>query len=47
MRGIPSMVEVVVGDPLPLYRLEILKELIRKAALRKLARMNKSIKDAA
>jgi hypothetical protein len=47
MRGIPTKVEVVVCDPLPLYRLEVLKELIRKAALRKLARMNKSIKDAA
>ena len=34
MRGIPSEVEVVVGGPLPLYRLEILKELIRKAASR-------------
>jgi hypothetical protein len=30
MRGVPSKFEVVVGDPLPLYRLEILKELIRK-----------------
>jgi hypothetical protein len=36
MRGIPFKVEVVVGDPLPLYRREILKELIRKAALRRL-----------
>lgn len=26
MRGIPSKVKVVVGVPLPLYRLEILKE---------------------
>jgi hypothetical protein len=47
MKGIPSRVEVVVCGPLPLYRVEILKDLIRKAALRKLARMNKSIKDAA
>jgi hypothetical protein len=47
MRGIPSKVEVVVGGPLPLYRLKILKDLISKAALRKLARINKSIKDAA
>ena len=47
MRGIPSKVEVVDGSPLPLYRVEILKALIRKAALRKLARMNKSIKYAA
>lgn len=47
MRGIPSEVEVVVGGPLPLYRLEILKELIRKAALGKLAAMRKSVKDAA
>ena len=47
MRGIPSNVEVVDGGPLPLYRLEILKDLIRKAAVRKLLRMNKSIKDAA
>ena len=47
MKGIPSKVEVVVGGPLPFYRVEILKDLIRKAALRKLARMNKSIKDAA
>jgi len=33
MRGIPFKVKVVVGDPLPLHRLEILKELVRKAAL--------------
>jgi len=36
MRGIPSKVEVVDGGPLPLYRLEILKDLIRKVALRRL-----------
>jgi hypothetical protein len=30
MRGIPSKVEVVVGSPLPLYRLEILKDLVKK-----------------
>jgi hypothetical protein len=47
MRGIPSKVEVLDGSPLPLYRLEILKELIRKVALRKLAGMRKSVKDAA
>ena len=47
MRGIPSKVEVVACGTLPLYRVEILKGLIRKAALRKLARMNESIKDAA
>jgi hypothetical protein len=47
MRGIPSKVEVVVGGPLPLYRLEILKDLIRKAALRKLVAMRKSVRDAA
>ena len=47
MKGIPAKFEAVAGGPLPLYRLEILKDLIRKAALRKLARMNKSIKDAA
>ncbi len=47
MRGIPSKVEVVVGDPLPLYRLEILKELIRKVGLRKLAVMRKSDRNAA
>jgi len=41
MRGIPSKVEVVVGDSLPLYRREILKELIRKAALRKVVAMKK------
>jgi hypothetical protein len=46
MRGIPSKVEVVACGPLPLYRVEILKDLIRKAAFRN-ARMNKSIKDAA
>ena len=38
MRGIPSEVRVMVGDPLPLYPLEILKELIRKVALRRLTR---------
>jgi hypothetical protein len=47
MRGIPSKVEVVVGSPLPIYRIEILKELIRKAALRKLADMSKSVRVAA
>ena len=47
MKGIPSRVEIVACGPLPCYRVEILKDLIRKAALRKLARMNKSIKDAA
>ncbi len=40
MRGIPSNVEVVDGGPLPLCRLEVLKDLIRKAVLQKLARMN-------
>jgi hypothetical protein len=45
--GIPFKVEVVVGGPLPLYRLEILKELIRKVALRKLAGMSKSDGDVA
>ena len=47
MRGIPTKVEVVVCAPLPLCRLEVLKELIRKAALRKLTSMNNSIQDAA
>ena len=47
MRGIPSKIKVMVGDPLPLHRLEILKELIRKVALRKLAGMSKSVRDAA
>ena len=47
MRGISSKVEVVVGDPLPLYRLEILKELTIKAALRKLADMRNSVRKAA
>jgi hypothetical protein len=47
MRGIPSKLEVVVSDPLPLYRLEILKELIRKVALRKLADMRNSVRKAA
>ena len=36
MKGIPAKVEVVSGGPFPLYRLAILKELIRKVALRKL-----------
>ena len=47
MRGIPSKFKVVVVEQLPLYRLEILKELIRKVALRKLADMRKSVRDAA
>jgi hypothetical protein len=46
MRGIPSKVKVVVGDQLPLYRLEILKELVRKATLRKLEEMRNSVRDA-
>ena len=46
MRGIPLKVKVVVGDPLPLHRLEILKELIRKAALRKFEEMRNSVRDA-
>jgi len=47
MRGIPSKVEVVVGGALPLSRLEILKELFKKAALRKPADMGKSVRIAA
>ena len=47
MRGIPSKVEVVVGGPLPLYRLEISKDLVRKAALRKLEDMRNSVRNAA
>ncbi len=47
MRGIPSEVRVVAGGLLPLYRLEILKELIREVALRKLVGMSKSVRDAA
>jgi len=47
MKGIPSKVEVVACGPLPLYRVEILKDLIRKAALRKLAGISKSVKNAA
>ena len=47
MRGIPFKIEVVVGGPLPLYRLEILKDPVREAALRKLAAMRKSVRYAA
>jgi hypothetical protein len=46
MRGIPSKVEVVVGSPLSFYRLEILKELIKIAALRKLGYMRIYVRDA-
>ena len=46
MRGIPYKVRVVVGDPLPLYRLEILKKLVRKTALRKLEEIRNSVRDA-
>lgn len=46
MRGIPSKVKVVVRDQLPLHRLEILKKLVRKAALRKLGDMRNSFSDA-
>ena len=47
MKGIPAKVEVVAGAPLPIYRIEILKELIRKVALRKLEDMRKSARNAA
>ncbi len=46
MRGIPSKVKVVVSGPLSFYRLEILKELIRKAVLRKLGSMRIYVRDA-
>jgi len=36
-----------LANPLPLYRIEILKKMIRKAALPKLAAMKKSVKNAA
>jgi len=47
MRGIPSKVKVVVGDQRPLHRLEILKELVRKAACRKLGNIRNSVGAAA
>jgi hypothetical protein len=47
MRGIPTKVEVVAGGPLPIYRLEILKDLIRKVALRKLEEIRNSVRIAA
>jgi hypothetical protein len=47
MRDIPSKVKVVTGDPLPMHRLEILKELVRKAALRKLEEIRISVRDPA
>jgi hypothetical protein len=47
MRGIPAKVEVVAGSPLPIYRIEILKKLIRKVALQKLEDIRKSVRNAA
>ena len=47
MRSILSKVKVVVGDQLSLHRLEILKGLVRKAALRKLEEMRNSVRGAA
>ena len=42
-----SKVKVVAGDQLPLHRLEILKELVRKASCRKLGNIRNSVGVAA
>ena len=39
MKGLPPKIRVVVVQPLPDYHLEALKELVKKAALRKLRQM--------
>lgn len=36
------VVEVLDGDPIPEWKIEILKEIIKKAALRKLKKMEKA-----
>jgi hypothetical protein len=40
-------VELFEGDPIPAHRLEVLKDLIRKAALRKIARLQMAEKQEA
>jgi hypothetical protein len=40
-------VEVLEGEPVPAHRIEVLKDLIRKAALRRLKRMTESESEAA
>ena len=35
-------VDVLKGEPMPAHRIEVLKDLIRKAALRRLKRMTES-----
>ena len=40
-------VEVFEGDPIPAYRIEVLKDLIRRAALRKIERVQQAEKQEA
>jgi hypothetical protein len=46
MRRIPPKVHVVVVEPLPAHHLEALKELVRRAALRKLRQMQEGQRKA-
>jgi hypothetical protein len=46
MRRIPPEVRVVEVEPLPAYNLEALKELVRRAALRKLRQMQEAQRKA-
>lgn len=46
MKRIPPKVRVVEVEPLPEHHLEALKELVRKAALRKLRQMQEAQRKA-
>ena len=46
MRKPPPKVRVVVVEPLPAHHLEVLKDLVRRAALRKLKQMQEAQRKA-
>ena len=46
MRKIPPEVRVVEVEPLPAYHLDVLKELVKRAALRKLRQMQEAQRKA-
>jgi len=46
VRRIPPEVRVVEVEPLPAYHLDILKKLVRRAALRKLRQMREAERKA-
>jgi hypothetical protein len=46
MKGLPPKIRVIVVEPLPAHHLEALKELVRRAALRKLRQMQEAQRKA-